>query len=190
MYTAPVSCLIDTGAGVSLLWGGVWDRIRPNNHKLNPVTALISGVDNLPISVQGYALIQFSISGMAFELEFIIAYHITAEAILDLDFLEVNKRILDVSKEKLSIWNKVISLQPSPANVVVNYVSITVKDTISVPASSKMEIMAHIDSAEEHGTWLLKGVECPVLVARALVASQRQAVPVRIINKGLISVTL
>ena len=59
MYTAPVSCLIDTGAGVSLLWGGVWDRIRPNNHKLNPVTALISGVDNLPISVQGYALIQF-----------------------------------------------------------------------------------------------------------------------------------
>ena len=50
--------------------------------------------------------------------------------------------------------------------------------------------MAHIDSAEEHGTWLLEGVECPVLVARALVAPQRQAVPVRIINTDLIPVIL
>ena len=32
-----------------------------------------------------------------------------------------------------------------------------------------MEIIAHIDSAEEHVTWLLECVKCPVLVARALV---------------------
>ena len=83
-----------------------------------------------------------------------------------------------------------ISLQPFPVNVVVNHVNITVKDTISVPASSEMEIMVHIDSAEEHSTWLLEGVECPVLVTRALVAPQRQAVPVRIINTDLIPVTL
>ena len=191
MYTAPVSCLIDTGAGVSLLRGGVWDRIRPNNCKPSPVTAhRLVGVDGILISVRGSALIQFSVSGMVFEHEFIIADHITAEAILGLDFLEANKCVLDFSKEQLSIWNKVVSLQPHPANAVVNCVSITVKDTISVPASSEMEIMAHIDSAEERGTWLLEGVECPVLVARALVAPQRQAVPVRIINTDLTPVTL
>ena len=50
--------------------------------------------------------------------------------------------------------------------------------------------MAHIDSAEERGTWLLEGFECPVLVARALVAPQRQAVLVRIINTDLTTVTL
>ena len=108
MYTAPVSCLIDTGAGVSLLRGGVWDRIRPNNCKPSPVTAhRLVGVDGIPISVQGSALIQFSVSGMVFEHEFIIADHITAEAILGLDFLEANKCVLDLSKEQLSIRNKV-----------------------------------------------------------------------------------
>ena len=88
------------------------------------------GVDGIPISVRGSTLIQFLIGGMEFEHEFIIADHITAEAILGLDFLESNKCVLDLSKEKLSIQNEVVSLQPSPANVVVNHVNITVKDTI------------------------------------------------------------
>ena len=127
-------------------------------------------MDGIPISVRGSALIQFLIGGMEFEHEFIISDHITAEAILGLDFLESNKCVFDLSKEKLSIRNKVVSLQPSPAYVVVNHVNITVKDTINVLASSEMEIMAHIDSAEEHGTWLLESVEWPVLVTRALVA--------------------
>ena len=58
-------------------------------------------MDGIPISVQGSAIIQFSISGMAFEHEFTIADHITAEAIylLGLDFLEANKCVLDLSKE-------------------------------------------------------------------------------------------
>ena len=55
----------------------------------------------------------------------------------------------------------------------MNYVSITVKGTINVPACSEMEIMAHIDSAEERVTWLLECVKCPVLVARALVPPPR-----------------
>ena len=186
-----MSCLIDTGAGVSLLRGDVWDSIRPNNCKPNSVTVhRLVWVDGIPISVRGSALIQLSIGGMEFEHKFIIADHITTEAILGLDFLEANKCVLDLSKETLSIQNKVVTLQPSPVNIVVNHVNITVKDTISVLASSEKEIVAHIDSTEEHGTWLLEGVECPVLVARASVAPQRQAVPVRIMNTDLIPVTL
>ena len=101
MYIAPVSYLIDTGAGVSLLWGGDCDRIRPNDRKLNFVTAhWLVRVDGILINVQGSALIQFLISGMEFEHEFIIADHITAEVILGLDFLEANKCVLDLSKGK------------------------------------------------------------------------------------------
>ena len=52
MDTAPVSCLIDTGADVSLHLRGVWDRIRPNDCKPNSVTAhRLIGVDGTPISV-------------------------------------------------------------------------------------------------------------------------------------------
>ena len=49
---------------------------------------------------------------MEFEHEFIIADHSTAKVILGLDYLEANKFVLDLSKEKLSIRNKVVSLQP------------------------------------------------------------------------------
>ena len=38
MYDVPVSLLIDTGAGVSLLKGSVWDRVRPKDHKLRTGT--------------------------------------------------------------------------------------------------------------------------------------------------------
>lgn len=88
MYNVPVSFLIDTGAGVSLLQGSVWDKIRPKDHKLRTVTVhRLVGVDGIPIRVRGSAWIQFSIGGMEFDHEFIIADHITAEAILGLDFL-------------------------------------------------------------------------------------------------------
>ena len=71
MYNISVSFLIDTG-----------DRMSPNGHKLKTVAVQrLVGMDGIPISVRGSALIQFSISGMKFYHEFIIADHITAEAI-------------------------------------------------------------------------------------------------------------
>ena len=38
MNDVPVSFLVDTGAGVSLLQGTVWDKIKLQNHKLKTVT--------------------------------------------------------------------------------------------------------------------------------------------------------
>ena len=105
MYNVPVSFLTDTAAGVSLLQGNVlWDKIRSKDHKLTTVTPQrLVGVDAIPIRIQGTTLIQFSIGNMEFKHEFVIADHITAEAILGLDFLEANKCVLDLSKQEMTI---------------------------------------------------------------------------------------
>ena len=149
MYNVPVSFLIDTGAGVSLLQGNIWDKIRSDDHKLTTVTLQrLVGVDGMPIRVRGSILIQFSIGSMEFNHEFVVADHITAEAIFGLDFLEANKCVLDLSKQEMTIRNEVLELKPSPANAIVQQqcATVTVMNTIVVPPSSEMEVMAHVNT--------------------------------------------
>ena len=78
-----------------------------------------------------------------------------------------------------------------PANAIVQqqYATVTVMNTIVVPPSIEMEVMAHVN-AQGNGTWLLESIECPVLVARALVTPKLGTVPVQIINTEQIPVIL
>ena len=87
IYHTPVTFLIDTGAGVSLLNKEVWDKVKPSEVVLSPVTAhRLVGVDGIPIKVQDAVSLPVTIAGMQFQHHFIIAEQITAEAILGLDF--------------------------------------------------------------------------------------------------------
>ena len=100
---------------------------------------------------------------MEFNHEFVVADHITAEAILGLDFLEANKCVLDLSKQEMTIKNEVLELKPSPANAIVQQqcATVTVMNTIVVPPSSEMEFMAHMNT-QGNGTWLLESIKCSI----------------------------
>ena len=179
MYNVPVSFLINTGAGVSLLQGNVWDKIRSKDHKLTTVTLQrLVGADGIPIRIRGSTLIQFSTGSMEFKHEFVIADHITAEAILGLDFLEANKCMLDLSKQEMTNQNKVLELQPSPANAIVQQqcATVTVMNTIVEQPNSEMEVIAHVNT-QGNGTWLLESIEYPVLVAKSLGNTQTRDSP-------------
>ena len=87
IYNSPVSFLVDTGAGVSLLSKPVWDKIKPTKAGLNPiVTHRLVGVDGVPIKVDGTVSVPITIEGVTLQHDFIVAEQITAEAILGLDF--------------------------------------------------------------------------------------------------------
>ena len=100
----PVSFLVDTGAGVSLLRGDVWEKAVPNSsaYALQGACRLV-GVDGIPIKVCGAASVNVTVEGHTLSHQFIVADHITAEAILGMDFLEKNECILDLCKGRLSI---------------------------------------------------------------------------------------
>ena len=80
----PVSFLVDTGAGVSLLRGDVWEKAVPNSsaYALQGACRLI-GVDGVPIKVCGAASVNVTVEGHTLSHQFIVADHITAEAILE-----------------------------------------------------------------------------------------------------------
>ena len=61
----PISFLIDTGAGVSLLKSEVWERVNGNPNTLKPITAhRLVGVDGIPIKVRGSTIAQLTIGGV------------------------------------------------------------------------------------------------------------------------------
>ena len=78
-----VSFLVDTGVGVSLLNGRIWDQAGCTNDRISPAPySNLVGVDGLPIQARGVVTIPLTISNTVFNQEFVIADNITAEGIL------------------------------------------------------------------------------------------------------------
>ena len=53
VFETDISCLVDTGAGVSLLNGDVWDKVGPGSIVLEPVHQKLVGVDGISLKVRG-----------------------------------------------------------------------------------------------------------------------------------------
>ena len=193
VYDVPVSFLIDTGAGVSLLSTSIWEKIKPTKEELNPiVTHRLVGVDGVPIKVDGTVSVPITIGSMTVQHDFIVAKQITAEAILGLDFLEAKKCILDLAGGKMQINDTSLSLIPQPSTKKVQCAKVTIKESLIIPSRSEVEIMAHLHNKEE-GTWLLEGTQfrkLPICVARVLTVPKNQSVPIRIVNLDPFPVTV
>ena len=169
----------------------IWERVKSEADSLEPITAhRLVGVDGIPIKVQGSAMVQ--LTGAKFQHKFIKADQITADAILGIDFLEANKCILNLAKGELSVNHKTVTLSSDSTVAMVGCAKVTPMDTVTVPASSEMEIRVHIHSTIK-GLWLVEGNEAnqsPVCVARALVTAQDETVPLRVVNTSLAPTTL
>ena len=80
IYNTPVSFLVDTGAGISLLNKEVWDKLRKAEDMLKPVvTQRIVGVDGILIIIERSVSVPVNIGKATFNHEFIVANEITAE---------------------------------------------------------------------------------------------------------------
>ena len=167
IYDMPVSFLVDTGAGVSLLNKEVWDKLRRPEDTLNPVVdERIMGVDGIPIRVEGSVSVPVTIGKSMFNQQ----RQITAVAILKLDFLEAKKCVLDLAGGKIQLTDQNVTLIAKPIQSGTQSAKVTVFKKTTIPPRSEMEIMAHIHS-KEPGTWLLEGCqfkELPIFVARCI----------------------
>ena len=190
---SPVAFLVDTGAGVSLMCQTVWDKVKPADCKLDAKVAhnLVS-VDGNPIKINGSAVIPFSIAGLSFQQEFIIAEQITADAILGVNFLESNKCVLNLANKEMSVGHHgVLPLATNPCHTTQSPVKVTIVNTLEIPATSELKILARIHTTSAGGTWLVEGEkQSSVLVARAAVMPYNGLIPIRIINTSLVPTTL
>ena len=185
--------LVDTGAGVSLFNKDVWDRLKSIEDTILPAMShRLVGVDGAPHTVLGSAIIPITISGITLKHKFVIAEQITADAILDLDFLEANICVLNLAKGEIVIANRTVPLLAKSHNTEVSCRKITLVDNVNIPPRSEMEITGRIHSTT-NGTWLIEqpsSSKLPIFIARTLVNPQDQAVVLRVVNNDVSPVTL
>jgi len=143
------------------------------------------GVDGIPMQVQGATVVNLKISNQVFQQEVIIAESLTLEGILEINFLEGNGCVLDLSKGELVSHGTRISLcvQSSP-NPTITEVDVTVPQTFTVAPYSEMEVLGEIP-VSCRGDWIVENkiLKKPqVIVVRAVVVPQNGHIPMCMLN--------
>ena len=83
-------------------------------------------------------------------------------------------------------------LASHPVVATMSCAKVTLTETVTIPAGSEMEIRTCVHSNVK-GIWLVEGDktnQLPVCVARALMTNQNETVPLRVVNKSLMPITL
>ena len=141
------------------------------------------GVDSIPIKLK-------ELDGLAFNQNFVIADGIIAEAILGMDFLEANKCVLALCREKLVAKDVgMIPLQPHSSSESI-CLKVTLVDTTAIPAPSEMEIKARVHAPSDKHIWIVERKTSRVpRVTRAL-SPQNGLISLRIVKTTLTPVTI
>ena len=150
--------LVDTGAAASLLSKQVWNKItKSQDVSLEPVIGLI-GVDGSPLTIIGAAYVQVTFELQQFNVCFLVADSLTTEAILGRDFLSNNNCVIHVGKNLITFGNVGVALKLNCSAGVsqVAHVSITLSNSLQVPACSEVEVMADIPDAVSGGAWIIQ----------------------------------
>ena len=186
----PTAFLVDTGAAVTLVRDDVWQQTATASKQLEPWTGCrLLSVDGSPLHIRGQTTAELEFEGKQFTTRVVIAASLSTEAIIGLDFLEHIQATIDLVNEKIILPNDGghFLLQKGCTNTDDGACSLTVcaMETIQVPPSSEMEIMATVQGQPCIGPWPLEGVQrgrLPVVIARALVEPRAGCVPVRLVN--------
>ena len=139
---------------------------------------------------------EIKLAGEIFNSNLVVADALTAEVILGLDFLEHNNCTIETGQRKLHFIERGISvaLQTSRMESArVSHVRVTLGETVRVPASSELEVMARTSAPVDGGIWLLEKTSServPVMVARAVVAPNELGIPIRLLNTRTEAVTI
>ena len=179
-----VTCLIDTGATLTIISRKVWEGMVRRTSELTSFGQVISTASGNPIDVCGRTTVRLRIAETHCVMEIIVA-DIENEAILGLDFLRELSCRIDVAKCTLTIQGQTMKLDS------VSYVGcsrIIVSETVHLPPRSEKIIKATmVDSPigdgglciiESSESFMEKG---SALVAKTLIHSQGK-VPIRVMN--------
>ena len=86
-----------------------------------------------------------------------------------------------------------VPLQEPPERSTSTTHTVCVESKIEIPPSSELEVMAKVDESVGEGTWVMEesaNVRLPIAVARALVETMTNRVPVRLLNPRSEPITL
>jgi hypothetical protein len=113
----PVSCLIDTGSSVTLMRGNVFKKLCDLTGKPAWLskTIQLNSVSGQRLNVQGQTPLKFDSCPVT---DVVIVNDIVRECILGIDFLRQANATLDISGNKVKLFDKIYVCKSSHENVV------------------------------------------------------------------------
>ena len=92
-----------------------------------------------------------------FRISVVIADGLTVEGILGLDFLEEHKCMIDTGQQDLLLPEGKLTLPlATPKTPTVNQCAVVLPETICIPPSSELEVLACTNSALSEDSYLLE----------------------------------
>ena len=103
-------------------------------------------MEGTPLKLHGCASVSVEIASCIFESMMVIVGGLTAEVILGLDFLEKNYCILDMGKHVLTLpgFSPIVLMAPTRIDVQ-RPLTVSLIETVWIPAASELEVMANVD---------------------------------------------
>ena len=136
------------------------------------------------------------IEGFEFVGNFVVSGELVVDAILGLDFLQQHNCVIDVGKKLLKFPSVDLSVGLQDAGrckQVTQFVGVVTMHEITVPAVSEMEIIVKPLCNVGSGIWMIENnptVSCGVMVARAVMCSNKETFPIRVLNPRDSSIVL
>ena len=185
----PARFLVDTGAAASILNKQGWVKVsKQQEASLEVVSGRnLIGVEESPLKILGAVHLQVIFERQQFNVCFLVADSLTTEAILGRVFLKDNSCVIDVEKNLITFGNVGFTLKLNclAGDSQIAHVSITLSNTLQVPACCEVEVMVNVPDGIAGGTWIVEGntsTRQALLVARTLVTPTSKAVPVRLLD--------
>ena len=144
------------------------------------------GVDGAPLEILGIGSVLLQLRHTTFRISVVIADSLTVEGILGLDFVEEHKCVIDTGQWTLLLPEGKLTLPlATPKIPTVNQCAVVLPETICIPPSSELEVLACTNSALSEDSYLLEpntSTRLPVHAACALVTPTEMGVVVRLLN--------
>ena len=197
------SCLVDTGASVSLISENIWERIKGAGYELSQdgFGHRLVGVQGVPLQLCGSTRIPLQIDGLhkVFPVEMLVAKELTNDVILGRDFLQENQCDVKLDRRCNKLYftaeKTTVNLGHNQERNTIASVGITMDRSIQIPPQSEMEIMVKAPpvSTSTATTWLVEPNSedrDAAIVARAMVNPGAGEIPIRLLNPRSETVTV
>ena len=172
--------MVDTGAAATVLSKSMWDHAKEPKTKLQGAgEQKLVGVQGTPLQLHGTTHMSLELPPEKFWVDVIVADTPTANVILGRDFLHSQRCTIEMgtSNDTLHVQARGQSIPMARSQALLQQptLNVVLQESVTVPPHREMEVIGRTPDEAVQKSCVAQGRQsqrCPVMVARALVATR------------------
>ena len=195
--TVEIGMLVDTGANITIISPQVLRSIpTARQPEVQEVHVNVAMADGKPLSSLGKAVFDLEINGHSYTHEVWIV-DVELDAILGYDFLQKYNCTINAGDSSLSIGTVQVKNQHDQEifNVTPSVCRVKITETVVIEAESEAVVPGKLIGTFEHAVGIIEpkpqfSAKYELMVARSVIQTAKNNVPVRLLNPSSTPVTL